>query len=408
MRKTDLFKRNLIFGRFPIHKTKKKITNKKCIYKKKKMFDNQIRPNYQPDAPIIVERCIIPAAVSSKKRSFICESPIPEKKIKISFNEQLPLETLITQEWPSEPTYLAALNSHPYDWRVRFNPELHIYYVFYDEVKTHSALHNLSASTWAKQNFSHFEEKEDEILNKIVKNKSHLIYGGMTRQEIKQKWKSDADEASHKGTFYHLLLENHCNGFDLEHSKYSHLIPIQQYLTWRKDIFDPEFKEFRTEIRFHSSIDLRIVGTADLIAIRKNHGPPEKTNGVLTLSIFDWKNTKRLDMKNRYVENLCGTGACENVVDCNFGHYCIQQNIYKWLLETFYNNWTYNGMKYTSVKVEKMQLIVIHENNKDNKVNAVDVPDMSSNIQRMVEERKLELQKLMEKEKIILFPTKDI
>ena len=351
---------------------------------------------FDANAAVTIERHIISNAHSKRKSPTTLINTI-EKKVNCSLGE-LPLEVLIEQEWPSEPTYLAALNSHPYDWRVKFNAELHLYYVCYDETKTHTSNNNLSASTWAKQYFSHFEDEENVILDRIVKSQKNPDYIGMTREEIKALWKHNNDKGSRKGTFYHLLLENHCNGYDLAGSKYSHLVPVQQYLKWRKDIFDPEFNEFRTEIRFHSSIDLRIVGTADLIAIRKNHPPPEETNGVLTLSIFDWKNTKDLQFKNKYHEKRCGKGACRSILDCNFGHYCIQQNIYKWLLETFYNQWTHNGLKYTSVKVEKMQLIIVHENNKDNKVNPVDVPVNSEIIHEMVNERRKELAKIIEKD----------
>ncbi len=343
-----------------------------------------------PEGPITIEYNIISS--NSQKRS--CPIIVNEnKKIKINCE----LEELIEQEWPSEPTYLQALNSHPFDWRVRFNPELHIYYVFYDQEGKHISNFNLSASTWAKQYFSKFDD--DKIIDSMMKslkwNTNQNKYKGMTKQQIKDKWKEDNDKGSRKGTFYHLLLENHCNGYDL--TKYAHLIPIQQYLQWRKEFFDPQFIEFRTEIRFHSSIDLRIVGTADLIAIRKNHPLPQDCNGCLTLSIFDWKNTKDLKMKDDF-GNKFGIGPCAGVVDCNYGHYCIQQNIYKWLLTRFYNIWTYNGHKYTSVKVEMMKLIIIHENNKDNKVQEVDVPDMSDIIEKMVIERRKDLKKAIEQD----------
>ncbi len=341
------------------------------------------------DGPIVIEYEIV--SNISKKRS----SPILLQKTE-KLKQNCELEELIEQEWPPEPTYLQALNSHPFDWRVKFNPELHLYYVFYDQEGKHVSQHNLSASTWAKKYFDHFDD--DQIINDMMKSKkwntNQNKYKGMSKQQIKDKWKEDNEKGSRKGTFYHLLLENHCNGYDLANSKYSHLIPIQQYLKWRKDYFDIHFKEFRTEIRFHSSIDLRIVGTADLIAIRKNHPPPSETGGCLTLSIFDWKNTKDLKMKDDY-KNKVGTGPCAGVPDCNYGHYCIQQNIYKWMLTRFYNNWTYNGLKYTSVKVEMMRLIIIHENNAGGKVLEVDVPDMSDIIETMVIERRKELKTLI-------------
>ncbi len=344
---------------------------------------------------LVIEYKIIGS--TSKKR----QCPTITTTTIINEQKQETEDDLIKQEWPSEPTFLQALNSHPFDWRVKFNPELHVYYTFYEESGSHTSQFNLSASGFYKQYFRPFNN--DEILDnyKFPGGKcSNPKYKGLTRQDIKDKWKSDADKGAHKGTFYHLLLENHCNQFNLAESKYANLIPIQQYLTWRKDIFDPEFKEFRTEMRFHSPIDLRIVGTADLIAIRRNHPPPEETNGVLTLSIFDWKNTKDLKKIDTFHNPpLYGLGPCSGIPDCNFGHYCIQQNIYKWLLETYYKCWTYNGLKYTSVKVEFMKLIIIHENNKDNKVQEEEVPDYSDIIAKMVLERRKNLKKLMEEEK---------
>jgi hypothetical protein len=354
------------------------------------------RNHYEPTAPVEIEYYLV---ARPQQQQVTKQDESPKKKSRNSYFELeqrqttstsgplLPLSVLMTQDRPGEPKYLAALHPHPYDWKIKFDAPSHSYVVDYGPDDRYPSDWNLSASSWAKNQFPEF--KEDEVIENMLEKKSSVAYKtkykNMSAQQIKDLWKETRDQASEQGTFYHLLFENHCNGtLDLAHSKYSHLKPIQQYLKWRREFFDPQFKEFRTEMRFYSGPDTRIVGTADLLVVRKNHPPPDKTGGILTLSIFDWKNTKEL--KTASFEK--GFGPCRNLSNCNADHYNVQQNIYKWLLVNFYQQWKYNGYVYSSVKIECMKLIVVHDFNPSGEAMMIDVPDLPDVINEMVQERK--------------------
>lgn len=370
-------------------------------------------PDYNPDAPVVIEYYIMAPQQNGVKKTApnlaltlstttdehdspshrsTLYSPL-KRRAPYEFSSNgpfLPLQTLLKIDKPSEPKYLAALHPHPLDSRIKFYPP-HIYVVDYNE-EPHSRYppeFNLSASTWAKNQFPEF--REDEVIERMIKLKSTTYmthYRGMGPEEIKKKW----GEASEQGIFYHLLFENHCNKtIDLARSKYAHLKPVQQYLKWRRNHFDNEFEEFRTEIRLSSNPELRIVGTADLLAVRKNHPPPHLTNGVLTLSIFDWKNKYNFKRDNLFEK---GFGPCRKMGNCNASKDFIQLNIYAWLLTTFYSGWKYNGYFYNKVSIEFMKLVIVHDLIFSDEAIVCDVPNLSYIIKEMVKERKIALQKM--------------
>ncbi len=369
------------FNIFYFKKTKKNIQVKKTM-----LLEDPL--DFKPNELCVIE--FVTHVKNNKKKTFDEIQPI-ENVIESKNQELLPLETLISEPWISEPNYLNSLNSHPRDWQIKFVPETHKYYVAYSDHKdSHTCQFNVSVSELTKQFFPEFDSQEALENTRNSKNyNTQKRYKGMTNEQILEKWEFDRNSASHQGTFYHLLLENHCNGYDLK--KYEHLIPIKQYLKWRKDFFDKEFVEFRTEFRLHSCETLRLVGTADLFAIRKNHGLPCETDDTLTVSIFDWKNTKELKMFGQKF----GFGPCSKLRECNYSHYCIQQNIYKYLFETYYTQWVYNGHKYNKVKVELMKLVIIHDNNINNEAITIDVPSLQSVIHEIIEIRRLDLQQKM-------------
>jgi len=66
--------------------------------------------------------------------------------------------------------------------------------------------------------------------------------------------------------------------------------------------------------------------------------------------------------------------------------------LYKYLLEQYYGQWMYNDKAYSSVKVEVMQLIVVHDNHINHECKAVTIPDMKPIIDQMIQLRREELQ----------------
>src|SRR6185503_13359901 len=126
------------------------------------------RSEYNPDAPIVIEYAYITPAhpITPKKRIRDTHDnvniPTP-----MSRGPLLPLSVLIQQPWPSEPTFLAAMNPHPFDWRVKFNADTHTYIVTYSHNDPYPSELNLSVSTWVKQQFPEFNE--DKVIGRMRK-----------------------------------------------------------------------------------------------------------------------------------------------------------------------------------------------------------------------------------------------
>jgi len=55
-----------------------------------------------------------------------------------------------------------------------------------------------------------------------------------------------------------------------------------------------------------------------------------------------------------------GTGPCASVPNANFFHYSLQLNVYKYILENFYQGIDYEGKVYEEVDVASMYIVVFH------------------------------------------------
>jgi hypothetical protein len=283
-----------------------------------------------------------------------------------------------------EPTYLSALTPHPRDQRIRFNEDSHTYWVDFGtgEFKCEGVV---SVSGFVHDYFSHFDA--DNIIKKMRSGKSwntkHAKYHGMTDEQIKAQWAANGKKASEDGTGCHRLLEGYFNGENI--NAFRHLPRIQQFFKWKIEWFEPRgLVPFRTELRFWSDTTYKLVGTADLIAVKRDHPPPEECGGVLTVTLLDWKFSKKISTYG--FDN--GTGPCHVLPDCNHSHYLLQQNTYCWFLERFYKSWTYRGHKYTDINVESMHLIVMHESNPNNEAIVIDLPRRFDVLDEMLDDRR--------------------
>jgi ATP-dependent DNA helicase PIF1 len=73
-------------------------------------------------------------------------------------------------------------------------------------------------------------------------------------------------------------------------------------------------------------------------------------NDDSTLSIYDWKRSKDISIKS--FNNETGKYPLDNVLDANYYHYSLQLNLYKRILEKYYDK-----------KIKEMFLVVLHPNN---------------------------------------------
>lgn len=222
----------------------------------------------------------------------------------------------------------------------------------------------------------------DAILQSPEWGPSHPKYGNYYSDDIDQlvtnlqqmikDWEQKADDASTRGTFVHYLIELDMNGqIDLStHPIYSqpHLNHIQQYLTWKREKFDPDFEPYRTEMQLFES-EHRRVGTCDLVAVRKDHPPPSETNGVLRVKLIDWKNTV-LKTKGRFDKEKgfnMGIAPMDKVHHCNLRHYELQQAEYASMLMKYYRNFTFRGQMYERMEFTSRELVCFDDSNSNNR-----------------------------------------
>lgn len=224
-------------------------------------------------------------------------------------------------------------NSHERDSRIVFEEENHQYYV--DGKDDY-----ISVTTLIKSFFAKFDS--DLIISKMQNSKNwpQSVYFGMTKEEIQQQWEDKKNKASTLGTLLHNTIEDFYNQKpDLQIS------PLIQ------DGFD-QFTEFHKELTSTTSLvayrtewcvfyeKYHIAGSIDMSFVDPETGD---------IHLYDWKRTPGLKKENRFQKGLF---PISHLQDCNFSHYSLQLNIYKFILESMYGK-----------KVKGMTLVCLHPDN---------------------------------------------
>lgn len=233
--------------------------------------------------------------------------------------EQLVKPTLIGEVDEKKSTAFNLKNMHPRDSRIKFYPEPHIYTI--DNTPAPSA------STIIAKFFPEFDSvywanrKAPEL--------------GMTPIEVELMWKRKGENAAKDGTFLHEQIENFYLEQSYERTGEFHL--FENFVSEHKHI-----KPFRTEWRIFDEHH-HIAGTIDLIS--------ENGNGY---EMYDWKRSKKVvstfneePIRNNQWQS--GVGQLADIDDTSYNRYCLQQSLYKYILEKNYG-----------LKVSKMYLIVLY------------------------------------------------
>lgn len=135
----------------------------------------------------------------------------------------------------------------------------------------------------------------------------------------------------------HQQIENYYNGlpyqqefnfkYEGKYVQMEELVNLKpeytQFMEFKKE---HNFKPFRTEWAIYDE-ELRIAGTIDMI---------QKCGDVF--DIYDWKRSHRIVdfwgtpiTTNDYGDK--GLGELDQIEDTPYWHYCIQQNLYRYILE---------------------------------------------------------------------------
>lgn len=253
--------------------------------------------------------------------------PIEEliETIERDFNEQERQEELLVK-----PTLIGVvdnkpsigfnlINAHPRDRRIEFYPEAHIYTID----KTPAP----SASTIISKFFPEFD------IEYWSKRKAPEFR--MTPEEVADMWKKKGEKAAQEGTYLHEQIESYYLEQDYDTTEEFHL--FRQFVSDHQEI-----KPYRSEWRIFDE-EHHIAGTIDLIS-RNGSG----------YEIFDWKRSKKV--VNQFTGSpicdnprRCGIGQLSDIDDTSYNRYCLQQSLYRFILEKNY------GMK-----VIKMHLVVLY------------------------------------------------
>lgn len=250
----------------------------------------------------------------------------------------------------------------PQDERISFQEDGHIYMLDGERQLT-------SVSNVYSQYFTPFDS------DKFALKKATVL--GKDPYELIEDWDRNGKRASFAGTHLHKQIEEYLNGdeymapnclfeYNGAKHKYSEIINIEKEIElFKKFVKEVKFTPFRTEWRVFDE-KLGIAGTIDLVA-RCDDG---------TFELFDWKRSKTLidnwgyECKtNKF--RTCGINGLEHVPDCSYWHYALQQNLYKYILETCYG-----------LKISAMHLVVLHCNY--NKYHVINMPTMPFEVEIIV------------------------
>jgi hypothetical protein len=230
---------------------------------------------------------------------------------------------------------LAMTNGHVRDADITFFEEGHIY-----DVKGDTSF--MSATTFVHSFFEEFDA--DKVIQSMKRSATWKTkeYYGMTDEEIKLQWETNGNVCSRLGTLLHLTIEHYYNNWDLpttvQPEEYMRLFhPYEEVVKSRGWI------PYRSEWCVYDEI-YKISGSIDMLY---QLPPPHEASEVV---IVDWKRCKKLKDTNPYA---FGKHPLTLIADCNYWHYILQLNLYRWILQTHYGK-----------KVCAMYVVLLHPNQK--------------------------------------------
>ena len=178
----------------------------------------------------------------------------------------------------------------------------------------------------------------------------------MNAAEIKDMWKRNSTDASHRGTWMHLQIEVLLNvGYVA--GQWPELTLFAIFL---RDLPLP-LMAFRTEWCLFSK-EHSLAGCIDFVAETADN----------SLVLFVWKRTKQLRAKYNDPWR-CTQAPLGHLPDCAGWHYRLQLNTYKFLLQQYYGR-----------SVSAMYVVCLHPDNADTGPFIDDVPDMTQKVVAMV------------------------
>ncbi len=229
---------------------------------------------------------------------------------------------------------LAFKNVHPRDKCIVFDEPTHTYTVngtYQGYISCTGFLHSF---------FGHFDPAETIRKMKASPKWPQSKYYGMTDEAIMALWNENGRSASEKGTAMHLAIEQFLNDAHDEIDPSTYETREWEYFMdfWKEHGGDLE--PFRTEWEVWAE-EIKLAGSIDMIFRRKSTGE---------FLIYDWKRSKEIRTENRFQSGL---GPMSHLPDCNYWHYALQLNVYRWILQKHYG-----------LVIRELAILVFHPDNK--------------------------------------------
>lgn len=282
------------------------------------------------------------------------------------------LKDVNPQATVAEKMYLDRKNPHPRDQRIVFVDEPHKYFI------DGNCEYIMSVTALKGAFFPKFDDKKvaSSILNgktfqKTCHRPSHKYHGCTTVSDILERWSLWRDQ----GTALHRTIElcenqmpysvDPCNQSCFQ--QYQVLFSDPNWVRWT--VFRVEYSVFDEETL--------IAGQIDYLGLMDPKGK---------VVIIDWKRSASIpDCFWRGSEATYGYGACQEVKNLKYYHYCLQLNLYKYMLEKHYG-----------LYVSQMFLVQMHPNRAKYGLPAVFLCDnLQKEVRGMMATRKVALQKMI-------------
>lgn len=235
------------------------------------------------------------------------------------------------QAWQS----LAIKNRHPRDENIEFDEPTHRYTIHGTSEKW------ISCTGFIHAFYQDFDPKAAIAAIKRGKNYTTSKYYGKSDKEILDGWSNAGKEASGLGTAMHLAIEQFMND---AHTMIDPAVKVTKEWEYFHNFWKDcggDLVPYRMEMEVYSELH-RLAGSIDAIFYRPSDGK---------YVIYDWKRSKQIKRDNEHEK---GYYPLDHLPNCNYWHYTLQLNIYKWFLETYYG-----------LEIADLYLIILHPDNKN-------------------------------------------
>lgn len=250
---------------------------------------------------------------------------------------------------------LKRKNNHNRDQYIWIYEPTHTYHVYGNTDYT-------SVTTWINSHFPKFDT--DTFINNMMKSwkfknsESKRKYNGMTKEEIKQKWKNDGKIASEAGTLIHYNIECYYNDnwVDDDSVEFGYFLRFDNLVQQLPNSPVP----YRTEWQIFDE-DNKLAGTIDMVY--------QNMDG--SLDLVDWKRCKEIKTENKWQKSI--TPCLSDFPDTNFWHYTLQLNTYKFIIEKNYGK-----------KINSMYIVNMHPNNSNKSFQMFQVQNFQKQIKQLL------------------------